>query len=223
MNLVRAADGLGPRLGETDRAHLARFHQALHRADGFLDRHFRIDAMLVIDVDHVDAEALQARLAGAQHVGRAAIDVLLAVGALRLAELGGHHHAIAAPTQRLAEQLLVVPPAVHVGRVEKVDALVERVVDHADRLLVVGIAVDARHRHQAEADGRNLDAALAEGAHFHGNSLAAKNQGQTTIITRATRLFRFDAGRFQYLGELLQVGLHPLGDLLRRAVLGEDA
>ena len=126
--------------------------------------------MLVIDVDHVDAQTLQARLAGAQYVGRAAIHVLLAVGALRLPELGRHHHAIAAPTQRLAEQLLVVPPAVHVGRVEKVDALVERVVDDADRLFVVRVAIDAGHRHQAETDRRNLDAAIAERAHFHGDS-----------------------------------------------------
>src|SRR5207237_2057874 len=103
MNLVRAADRLRARLRQTDGAHLARFHEALHCADRLLDRHLGIDAVLVIHVDHVDAETLQARLASAQDVRRAAIHILLPVGALGLAELGRHHHPIAAAAQCLAE------------------------------------------------------------------------------------------------------------------------
>ena len=126
--------------------------------------------MLVIEIDHLDAEALQARLACAHHVLRAAIDVLLAIGGLHLAELRRHHHALAPAAQRFTEQLLVVPPAIHIGGVEEVDALVERIVDDADRLFVVRVAIDAGHRHQAETNRRNLDAAIAERAHFHGDS-----------------------------------------------------
>src|SRR6266850_1825110 len=70
--------------------------------------------------------------------------------------------SVAPTAQRLAKQLLVVPPAVHVGRVEEVDALVERVTDRRNRLVVVRVAVHARHGHQAEADGGHLDAATAE-------------------------------------------------------------
>ena len=42
---------------------LPRSMSRAHRADRFLDRHARIDAVQVIDVDHVDAEPLQARVA----------------------------------------------------------------------------------------------------------------------------------------------------------------
>src|SRR5262249_2646707 len=91
-------------------------------------------------------------------------------GVLRLAELGGDDHALAPALERLAEQRLVVAPAVHVRGVEEVDALVERMVDDADRFVVVGVAVDARHRHQSESDGRYLEAAPAELALLHGIS-----------------------------------------------------
>ena len=164
MHLVRAADGLRIGFRQAERAHLALLDQALHRADRVLDRRVRVDAVLVVEVDDVDAQALEARLAGLHHVVRACRrrpacrrrsftwPNLVATIALRAP----------AALERLAEQRLVVAPAVHVGRVEEVDALVERVVDHADRLVVVGVAVDARHRHQAQAEGRDLEAALAQ-------------------------------------------------------------
>jgi hypothetical protein len=78
VDLVRAADRLRARFRQAERAHLAGFHQALHRADRILDRHVRIDAVLVIEVDDVDAEALQARIARAQHIVGGAVDALLA-------------------------------------------------------------------------------------------------------------------------------------------------
>ena len=43
VHLVRAADGLGIGLGQAQRAHLALLHQALHRADGVLDRHSGVE------------------------------------------------------------------------------------------------------------------------------------------------------------------------------------
>jgi hypothetical protein len=169
MDLVRAADRFRPRLGQTERARLALLDQLLHRADGVLDRHAGVDAMLVVEVDHFDAEALQARLARLHHVFRPPVDALLAVGAFHLAELR-HHQRLVAPAalERAPEQRLVVAPAVHVGRVEVVDAALERVVDDADRLLVVGVAVYARHRHQAETDGGDFEGRAAELALFHG-------------------------------------------------------
>src|SRR5260370_41187491 len=99
-----------------------------------------------------------------------------------------------------------MPPAVHVGRVEEIDALVERVVNDADRLLVGGIAVDARHRHQAEADPRYLQRAASQLAHIHACSSSKRkigvrarfpkrNQGQTTIDTCGDK--RMIAQRFR--------------------------
>src|SRR6185503_1551794 len=168
MHLVRAADGLGTRLGQAERAHLALLDQLLHRADGLLDRHVRIDAGLVIEVDHVDAEALEAGIAGLLYVFRPAVDALLAVGAFHLPELR-HHQRLLAPAvlERPPEQRLVVAPAVHVGRIEVVHAALEGVMDDADGLLVVGVSVDAGHRHQAEADRGDFDRRTAELALFH--------------------------------------------------------
>src|SRR4051812_5741831 len=103
MDLVGAADGLGACFGEAERAYLARFDQTLHRADGFLDRHLRVDAMLVIDIDHVDPQALEARLARSEHMVRAAVDVLLAVRQLHLPELGGHYDVVAVTLERTAQ------------------------------------------------------------------------------------------------------------------------
>jgi len=50
---------------------------------------------------------------------------------------------------------------------DEVDAFFQRVVDDADRLVVVRVAIDAGHRHEAQANRRDVDAAIAERAHFH--------------------------------------------------------
>ena len=50
------AQRLRSRLGQAEVAHLARFHQPRHRAHRVLDRHVRVDAVQVVEVDGVDAE-----------------------------------------------------------------------------------------------------------------------------------------------------------------------
>ena len=71
---VRPADGVGRRLGQPEVADLARGDQLGHRADGLLDRHRLVDPVLVVEVDVVDAEPLQAGVAGLADVRRAAVD-----------------------------------------------------------------------------------------------------------------------------------------------------
>ena len=103
MHLVRAADGLGLGFAEAECAHLARLHQFAHGADRVLDRHLGIDAVLVVEVDHVDAQSLQARIARRLHMGGTAIHAVGAARLLRLAEFGGQHDLVAtAAGQRLA-------------------------------------------------------------------------------------------------------------------------
>src|SRR6266480_4553265 len=180
MDLVRAADGRRTRLGQSQRPYLALLDEPLHRAHRLLDRHLGIDAVLVIEIDRVNAEALQARLAGAHHVLGPAVDILLSLRSLHLAELGGDDDAVAPAAQRSSEQLLVVPPAVHVGRVEEVDAFVERVVNDANRLFVIRDPVDARHRHEPEADGGDFERAASNLALFHGLPLFPFADGRKT-------------------------------------------
>jgi hypothetical protein len=100
--------------------------------------------VLVVEVDHVHAQPLEAGLAGLDDVIRAAVDEVGPAGVLHLAELRRQHDVIAPAGERLADQRLVVAPAVHVRGVDVVDAEVDRLVDERDRFRVVGGAVDSR-------------------------------------------------------------------------------
>ena len=73
---------------------------------------------------------------------------------------------VAAPLQRLADDLLRLALRVDVGGVDEVDAVVERVMDDPDAVVVVAVAPEPEH-HGAEALHRHLDAGLAECAGFH--------------------------------------------------------
>ena len=151
---VGAADRLRRRLGEPEVADLAGLDQLGHRADGLLDRHGLVDAVLVVEVDVVDAEPLQRGVAGRADVLGAAVDADAgAVGPALVAELGGQLDLVAAAGDGLADELLVGERAVHVGGVEEGDAEVEGAVDGRDRLGLVAAAVELRHPHAAEAEG----------------------------------------------------------------------
>src|SRR5439155_25458530 len=68
MDRVGLSDRLRSRLAEAEEAHLAGLDELAHRANGFLDRGLRIDAVLVIEVDVVDAEPAERAIAGLLHV-----------------------------------------------------------------------------------------------------------------------------------------------------------
>ena len=70
-----------------------------------------------------------------------------------LVGVGGEDHFVSPAFGGLADDVLVVAPAVHVGAVGMVDADVDGVMEQADRFRVVRRAVDAGERHAAEADG----------------------------------------------------------------------
>ena len=194
MHRVGASDGRRRCLREPEEAHLAGVDQARHCADGVLDRDFRVDTMLVVKVDHVHAETLEALVARARHVLRSAVDAGGAVGLAHVAELRGEHHAVAPSAQRLAEQRLVVAPAIHVGGIQKVHAEVERALNHTDGLRVVARAVRARHRHASEADRADLERATAQPPSLdHGcPSVALRVRGMVTrrIVTPCWRYVR---------------------------------
>jgi len=122
--------------------------------------------VLVVEVDHVLAEPLQARLAGGDDILGFAVDAVRAARVLRLAELGGEHDPVAPALDGATDHLLVMAPAIHVRGIEVVDALVDRVPDQCLGGRVVGLPIDARQRHAAKPDGRNGQAAGAERAVF---------------------------------------------------------
>jgi hypothetical protein len=57
--IVCAPDRLRAGLGQADVAHLAGLDELRHRSHGVLDRGLRVDAVLVVEVDVIDAEALE--------------------------------------------------------------------------------------------------------------------------------------------------------------------
>src|ERR1051325_11273249 len=156
MHGMRAADALGARLAETEMAHLALLDEAAHRADRLLDRHIRIDAMLVIKVDRVDAEPLQASPAGLLHIGGAAIDAIGAAGLAGLAEFCGDDDLVAHRLERAAEQFLVMAPAIHIRAVEMIDAALDGAPQQGLGGLVVARALSAGQGHAAEPDRQYL-------------------------------------------------------------------
>ena len=119
--------------------------------------------MLVVEIDHLDAEPLQARFAGrADIVGVAADTEELAVRTTHVAELGREEDPFAAVTDRASDQFLILEWAVHVRGVEEIDAALDGMVDGRDRLLVAAGAVEFAHAHTAEADRRDFGAVPAK-------------------------------------------------------------
>jgi hypothetical protein len=113
MHGVRTADRVGAGLGQAEVADLPRADELGHRADGVLDRHGPVDAVLVVEVDVVHAEPLEAGVTGGPDVLRPAVDADPgAVGLALVAELGGELDLVAAVLDRGADQLLVGEGAV---------------------------------------------------------------------------------------------------------------
>jgi hypothetical protein len=164
MDGVRAADRVRRGLGEPDVAHLARSDELSHRAHGLLDRRLEVDAVLIVEVDVVDAEPLERRLARLVDVLAVALDPAPRgiVGVADDPELRRQLHLVAAAGDRAADEHLVRERAVHVGGVEEGDAELERAVDRRDRLVLVARPVEIGHPHAAEADPRDLEALCAE-------------------------------------------------------------
>lgn len=88
----------GRHLGEPDVADLARRHQVGQRADGVFDRHAPVQPVHVVEVDHLGAEALEARLALRLEMFRTAVEHPLAVAHAHHA-LAGEEHVLSARTQ----------------------------------------------------------------------------------------------------------------------------
>ena len=126
--------------------------------------------MLVEEVDDLDAQPLQRRVAHLADVLGPAVEagLLLRLGIDVEAELRGDHHLVAERRQRLADHLLIGEGAIDLGGVEEGDAALDRRADQRDALLLAersGIA--EVQPHAAEADGRDLQITFSKFACFH--------------------------------------------------------
>ena len=71
-----AADCFGGRFRKTEKTHLALFDQARHGPDCLFNRHIGINAMLIEQVDFINAEPLQALVTALRDIFRPAIRAL---------------------------------------------------------------------------------------------------------------------------------------------------
>ena len=154
MHLGRPAESLGGGFGEAEEAHLPGDNEVAHRANGVFDGHLGINAVLVVEVDHVHAEPLQAGVAGGAHVFGPPIDAEELAGRVTdVAELRGQHDLAAPVANGLPDQRLVGAQAIHVRRVQEVHPQVEGAVDRGQCLRLVAWAVELRHAHAAQTRG----------------------------------------------------------------------
>jgi hypothetical protein len=130
-----------PGLRQPEMLDLSRSDQILDRAGDVLDRHVRIDAVLVEQVDAIGPQALQRGVGHFSDVLRSTVqDLLLAVVAEGEAEFRGDDDLLPERLQGFADQLFVGERTIDFSRVEKGDAALDSRADQRD----AGLLVDGR-------------------------------------------------------------------------------
>ena len=140
------------------------------RAERLLDVGVGLGAVYLVEVDPVGFQTFERaldlfddpapRVAGFIWIPPAPL-------AHRAVELGREHDIVAAPGERLADDLLGLALRVDVGGVHEVDSGVERRVDDPDRVVVIGVAPGAEH-HRPETQRADLDSGASQRAVLHG-------------------------------------------------------
>src|SRR6266571_5517091 len=127
-------------------------HKRRHRADGLFNWNGRIDAMLVIQIDGFNAEALQACIARLAHIFRTAVDAAhIGIGFVANdSEFSGEKNLGAQRTDGHANQYFVVAITINVRGIEKGDAELDGTMDGSDRFHVVTRSIEFRHPHAAQ-------------------------------------------------------------------------
>ena len=126
--------------------------------------------MLVEEINHLDAQPLQRRVAHLADVLGPAVEARLL---LRLwvdieAELCGNHHLVPHRLQRFTDHFLIGEGAIDLGGVEEGNAALYCSADQPDTLVLTersGIA--EVQPHAAEADGRDFQITFSKFARFH--------------------------------------------------------
>lgn len=111
--------------------------------------------MQVVQVDVVDAQALERGVARLMDVLRRAVDTpARTILAALDAEFGRQDDLVSPVGDCLADELLVGEGPVHVGGVQEVDAEVERAADRLDGAVLVGGEVNSSAGASAKMDAR---------------------------------------------------------------------
>lgn len=121
---VRAADCVHARLRKIPMPALALPHQFRDGSGQILNGHVRINAMLVVKINDIHAQAFERSFHGrADLLGSAVLD--LAAVATADAERGGNHRLITEGRERFAQQCFIGMGTVDFGDIEKGDAAIK--------------------------------------------------------------------------------------------------
>jgi hypothetical protein len=157
-----------------DHPDLPRSPKLFERADGLLDRHFRVVPVQLVEVDALELQPAEALVAGcAEPLGsRVAHARLEAVAETALRR---DDDAVRIRMERLGDDLLAPPRAVDVRRVDERDAELERAAQDANTFVRV---VDDAHRPEAHAADFEFAAELERRVHVVDRTLRVSIVGR---------------------------------------------
>ena len=124
LNRMSLADRARTRLGETEVQDFTFLDEVLDCTGDILDRHVRIDPMLIVEINMIGPEPLEGCLDDPLDTLRSAVEADRAVN--RKTELGGDQNLVADRGEGLAHELLVCVGAVDFGCIEECDTPVVR-------------------------------------------------------------------------------------------------
>lgn len=158
------ADRFDTRFGKSEMKHFPLLNQLLDGAGDLFDRHGRIDAVLIKQINHLDLEPLERTFHRFADVRRVAVERRRGLGGAWVGsggdietELRGDDDLLAQGSERFTQQFFIVEGTVDFGRVEKVNAPLDGGMEQCRHfLLVLGRTVGKAHPHAAKPEGRNF-------------------------------------------------------------------
>src|SRR5216684_8621609 len=144
--------------------YLAFLNQVLHRSRHIFDWHFRVNAVLVEEINNLSLEPLERALHALLDVFRPAVQThwtRIFLGLELEPELRCDYHLLTKGGEGFAHELFIRERAVDLSRIEECDAAFERSPNDRDHLLLgPHWTVTTGHPHAAETDGRNFEVSL---------------------------------------------------------------
>jgi hypothetical protein len=126
-------------------------NQIGHGTDGILDRNSWVDPVLIVEVNHIDAESLERGIAGRRDAFRATVQPHTTLWITGYAEFCCNHYLIPTPSQYFSQQALIGVRTVHVRGIPEIDAQFQGAIQGSEILLFVGGSVEISHTHAAQA------------------------------------------------------------------------
>ena len=168
---VGATDRLHSRFRKAEVLNLAFLDQVFHRPRYIFNRHVRIDAVLIEQVDDIDLEPLERGLRNLLDVLRPAVHADPPGSPVWIeleAELGGNHHFPAEGSKGFTHQFLVGERAVDFGGIKECDSEFHGRPNQRNHFLLVFSRTLAKaHSHAAEPESRDFQIAFSKFAFFH--------------------------------------------------------